>query len=346
MMTSSIPVAGLPQAAARARLDWSVEVGPSPSKPVVSGTEVYVGTQTVDRRSELHCFDAKTGRRLSKAHTWPGVLETELGGTAIMRSPDGQVMGVNARSGERNWGFQPSSFPSAIVSNGETVAVASDRMLTGLVEPQEAPLDLSFQLDLKDTKNLAPGPFGGWLAHTGRYTGEGRLNSLDAQGNLLWSVPVATGGPQHTPASTPSGEVLSANFEGYVSAHRPEDGAEVWRFSTAETYINPPDVGPEGQVIVSTANGSVSRLNEKGKAVWTEDTGDRVGRAFVHSDGTVFVQHPTCLEALDATTGKSLQKLPIHQGDLTQGPDGNLYNVGKKGVLQRIVLEDDPRPIV
>lgn len=332
-------LAALPQAAARARLDWSAEVGPQPSKPVVAGNEVYVGTQTPDRRTELHRFAADTGRKLSTAHTWPGLLETQLGGTAIMRNPDGQVMGVNARTGERNWGFQVAGHAVSVVSDGQTVAVASDRMLTGIVEPQEAPMDLSFQLDLQETKSLAPGPCGGWLVHTGRYTGAARLNHVDSQGNLQWSVPVASGGPQHAPALTPDGNVLSANFEGQVTAHRCEDGAEVWRFPTGQTYINRPDVGPDGQVIVSTVNGHVSQLDESGRATWTSDTGDRVQRAFVHADGTVFVQHPECLEALDPATGESLQKLPIHQGDLTQGPDGNLYNLGKKGILQRIVLE-------
>jgi outer membrane protein assembly factor BamB len=307
---------------------------------VPAGDEVYVGTQSVDRRSEIHRFSAQTGQKLSTAHTWPGVLETQIGpSTAIMRSPDGQVMGINARTGDRQWGFQPANYPAAIESDGKTVVVGSKESVNGIYEPQESPMDLSFSSDLAQTQSLAPGADGGWLVHTGQFTGQGRLNSLDEQGTVKWSVPVATGGPQHAPAMLPNGTALSTNFNGYVSAHDATDGHELWRFQTDQTYVNRPDVGPNGQVVVSTCQGTVSQLDAAGKATWTTDTGDRVQRAFVHEDGTVFVQHPQSLEALDPATGKSLQMLPIQPGDLVQGADGNLFSLGKGGILQRIVLE-------
>lgn len=339
MLCTNMSLGAMQTSAARARLDWSTPVGPNASKPVVAGDEVYVGTQTVDRRSEIHRFSCATGRSLSTAHTWPGVLESRMGKTAIVRSPDGQVMGVNARTGEREWGFQPANYPAAVISDGKTVVVAAHDGLTGITDTETLPMDLSFTADLRDTKSLAPGLDGGWLVHTGRYTGEGKLNSLNSQGDLQWSVPVATGGPQHAPAVLPDGTVLSTNFDGRVAAHDGRDGHELWRFDTKETYVNRPDVGPSGELVVSTCSGKVSQLGPQGRASWTTDTGDRVQRAFVHADGTVFVQHPECLEALDPATGKSLQKLSIPPGELTQGADGSLYALGRGGILQKIVLE-------
>lgn len=339
-MFSNVSLASLPTSAARARLDWSAHVGTNPSEPIIAGDEIYVGTQSVDRRSEIHRFSAETGQKLSSAHTWPGVLEGQLGPTAVMRCPDGQVMGVNARSGEPQWSFQPSSHPAAIESDGETVVVATRDTLTGVYEPaEESPMDIAFRTDLSKAQSLAPGHDGEWLVHTGQSMGQGRLNQLDSQGQVKWSVPVASGGPQHAPAVLPDGSVLSTNFDGYVSAHSGTDGHELWRFDTRQTYVNRPDIGPQGQVIVSTCVGQVSQLSPDGTPAWTVDTGDRVQRTFVHEDGTVFVQHPQSLEALDPATGKSLQTLSLQSGDLVQGPDGNLFSLGRAGILQRIVLE-------
>lgn len=334
-----INLASLPSAAATARLDWSVPVSGTTSRPVPTRDEVYLSTQTVDRRTEIHRYAADSGRKLSSAHTWPGVLESQVGSTAVLRSPDGQILGVNARTGERQWGFQPAEFTQALASDGETLVVAGDKSLTGITEVETSPMDISFVADLKDTKSIAPGQEGGWLVHTGRYTGEGRLNRLNAQGDPVWSVPVATGGPQHAPAVLPDGQVLTTNFDGYVAAHDGATGQERWRFETDETYTNRPDVGPDGQVVVSTCKGRVSQLDGQGQSAWSVDTGDRVQTTFIHQDGTVFVQHPGSLEALDGATGKSLQKLPIQSGDLVQGPDGSLFSLGRQGVLQRIVLE-------
>ncbi|GMU54556.1 MAG: hypothetical protein AMXMBFR33_37020 [Candidatus Xenobia bacterium] len=331
-------IASLPSAAALARLDWKAEVGPQPSKAVVAGDEVYVGTQTPDKRSELHRFSAASGRRLSTAHTWTGTLQGSMGSTAVMKGVDGQLMGVDASSGERKWGFHAGLRPTAEGYNGEQAVVATERGLAALSEGGPAGLEVPFSITLPDARCISPGP-DGWLVLTGRYSGTGQIVSLDSQGQTRWKAPADTGGPRHAPQMGVEGTVYSTGYNGMLSAFDGKTGELKWQYETGETYNNRPDVGPAGQVVVSTQRGHVALLDSEGRETWKLDTGAQVLGCFVHPDGTVFVQHPESLEALDALTGSTLQKLPIQPADLTQAPDGSLYAMSRNGTLQKIVLE-------
>lgn len=331
-------IASLPSAAALARLDWKAEVGPQPSKAVVAGDEVYVGTQTPDKRSELHRFSAANGRRLSTAHTWTGTLQGSMGSTAVMKGADGQLMGVDASSGERKWGFHAGLRPNAEGYDGEQAVVATERGLSVLREDSRTGLDVPVSIQLTDTRCISPGP-DGWLVLTGRYSGTGQIISLDSQGKTRWKAPADTGGPRHAPQAAADGTVYSTGYNGMLSAFDGKTGELKWQYETGETYNNRPDLGPQGQVVVSTQRGHVALLDAEGREAWKLDTGAQVVGCFVHPDGTVFVQHPESLEALDAMTGATLQKLPIQPADVTQAPDGSLYAMSRNGTLQKIVLE-------
>ncbi len=331
-------IASLPSAAATARLDWKAEVGPQPSKAVVAGDEVYVGTQTPDKRSELHRFSAANGRRLSTAHTWTGTLQGRMGSTAVMKGVDGHLMGVDASSGERKWGYHSGLRPTAEAFNGEQAVLATESRLVALSEAARGGLEAPFSIPLQDARSISPGP-DGWLVLTGRYSGTGQIVSLDSQGQTRWMAPADTGGPRHAPRMGVEGTVYSTGYNGMLSAFDGKTGELKWQYETGETYNNQPDVGPAGQVVVSTRRGQVVLLDCEGRATWEVDTGAQVLGCFVHPDGTVFVQHPESLDALDAVTGTTLQKLPIAPADLTQAPDGSLYAMSKNGTLQKIVLE-------
>lgn len=324
-----------PQAAATARVDWSVDTGKTPyGKPTVTEDRVVLGTFD-DQRCQVHRFDLQTGKQIRTTNiSHQGTLEGQMGGRVVLRSVDGMLIGSDCRSGERIWGYAPSGYPGAVAISDDLTVVGGRDSLTA-IRPDGESIALQYNLPVRNATGITLTPEGGVLAQTQ----QGKLYNITPQGTLNWMSEVEAGGQQHKPVLGPDGNVYTVGFGGTLTALDP-DGHERWQHSTGETYVNTPTAGPNGEIVSSTFKGKVTCLEaDSGDVRWTHQAEGRVDKTFVHEDGTIFYHNRGTLTALDGEDGHVLQQLPVPEGDLAQAPDGSLVVSTREGVLQRIVLE-------
>lgn len=324
-----------PQAAARARVDWSVDLGKTLyGKPALTEDEVVLGSFD-DARCQVHRIDQKTGSTLSTVNVHhQGTLEGQLDGSPIVRTVDGSLAGTDPATGERRWIYTPNGYPGALAISEETMIVGGRNSLTW-IKPEDETIDLAHNLPVKNATGLTITPEGGVLAQTQ----EGKLYNISPVGTLTWSTRVEAGGSQHQPVLGPDGMVYSVGFGGTLTALDPS-GVTRWQFKAGQPYVNNPAPGEQGEVVASTFKGQVTSLDvASGKVQWSHDLGKPVDKTFVHQDGTVFVHHRDGLKALDGESGQVVQELSLPEGEVNQAPDGNLVLTTKQGNVKRIVLE-------
>lgn len=346
-MLNSIHLASLPNSAARARLGWSEEIDQNVGRKLVAtGDEVVVGTSLPNQPAQLQRFKNGTGESVTVECQCPGQLEGRVGGTVILRSPEGQLIGVSADTGERKWDYQAGGYPSTAFAN-EKMFVLDRQSLTGVTNKPDGELELSSPTNLSQPRTLTGDGAGGLVVQSGQYTGEGRLSRVDSEGNLLWTNQVDVGGPQHSPAVGPDQVAYATGFGGRYVALDLSSGEKIWELKTRETYVNAPTPGTRpGELVVSTHGGEVSSVDgQTGQVKWTVRAGGGVDQTFIHPDGTVFAhtfdrQDGYSLVALNPEHGDVDQRMPLPEGELVQGGDGNLYMVDRQlGRLQQVVLE-------
>ncbi len=324
-----------PQAAARARVDWSVDLGKTLyGKPALTEDEVVLGSFD-DMRCQVHRIDKNTGETLSTVNvTHQGTLEGQLDGAPIFRAVDGSLAGTDPATGERRWIYTPNGYPGALAISEETMVVGGRNSLTW-IKPEDETIDLAYNLPVRNATGISLTPEGGVLAQTQ----DGKLYNISPVGTLTWSARVEAGGPQHQPVLGPDGVVYTVGFGGTLTALEPSGGTR-WQHKSGQPYVNTPAPGENGEVVASTFKGQVSSIDVKTGAVrWSRDTGKPVTKTFVHEDGTVFVHHGDGLQAREGESGQVVQELALPKGELNQAPDGSLVLTTLQGRVQRIVLE-------
>lgn len=324
-----------PQAAARARVDWSVDLGKTLyGKPCLQEDQVVLGSFD-DQRCQVHRLDIENGSSISTINvSHQGTLEGQMDGKVILRGVDGNLIGADAHTGERLWGYQPSGYPGAVAVDDKQAVVGGRNSLT-VIKPDGETISLQSNLPVRNATGIALTPQGGVLAQTQ----DGRLFNITPQGTLSWSTPVEAGGQQHQPVLGPDGTIYTVGFGGTLTA-LDTGGRPMWQHPTGETYVNNPTPGAHGEVITSTFKGNVTSLDARtGEVNWSHKAGKVVDKTFVHQDGTVFYHNRNTLTALDGETGNVLQELSLPEGEIAQAPDGSLVVSTREGNVQRIVLE-------
>lgn len=187
-----------------------------------------------------------------------------------------------------------------------------------------------------------------------------KVVALDARtGKELWAVDRPGYGKGESPdtyASAfvwegPGGPLVIAHGNDYCTAHKPEDGGEVWRVAGlnpssngAWRFVSSPLVTPGLVVVPSCKNGPTVALNPAGAKgtidennpaeLWRfKSTPDVVSPLLV--DGIVYLLGDGPLTAVDAKTGEPIyrQQLPkqIYRGNMVYA-DGKIYVVGRDGI--------------
>jgi outer membrane protein assembly factor BamB len=139
----------------------------------------------------------------------------------------------------------------------------------------------------------------------------GRLYTLNTDGNLLWSVdvnaPLAS-----APTTGPDGSLFVGSRDGKLYAIDP-NGKRRWTHATGGAIYSSPAVASNGNIYVGSADGNLYALRDDGSDLWqfkTAGTGLIAARAICVSpslapDGTVYVAglYDPNLYALNPTDG-------------------------------------------
>jgi hypothetical protein len=148
----------------------------------------------------------------------------------------------------------------------------------------------------------------------------GALNFAD--GTLKWEVDPAS--ESHSPAAAgPNGELYvplgSGGVGGGVIALDPNDGSEIWTFSTTSQVRTTPLVGLDGSIYFGSDTNELFALNPNGTLKWKFETGGDIHSSPTIADnGTLyFGSRDFKLYALNTTSfGLSASSWPKHQRDV------------------------------
>lgn len=175
----------------------------------------------------------------------------------------------------------------------------------------------------------------------------------------------ATGECLHSYASpVPMDDKVIIHGADFITAHRVEDGAEIWRYGS----YNPPDnynsmfrmvatpVVGDGAVVVPTAkrgpvfllrpdSASGDLTSESGHVAWSLATGTPdVPSPLIH-DGRVYLNGERgTLTVLDLAEGTKLHDQRVHQSTHRGSPvvaDGRLFLVGTDGTVSVVAADGD-----
>jgi outer membrane protein assembly factor BamB len=187
-----------------------------------------------------------------------------------------------------------------------------------------------------------------------------KVVALDASnGKELWQVDRPGYGKGESPDTYSSafmwegegGPLLVTHGNDYCTAHKLEDGKEVWRVAGlnpttngAWRFVSSPLVTPNLIVVPSCKSGPVVGINPVGATgtinpdnkaeIWRfKSTPDVVSPLLV--DGIVYLMDNGPLTALDAKTGMQIYRKDLpkqtHRGNMVAA-DGKIYVVGREGL--------------
>ena len=155
---------------------------------------------------------------------------------------------------------------------------------------------------------------------------------------------VATGAPEHTTrAAWAPGDpsmLLTAVFEGGLTAFATDGGTELWRFDPgASIYAEPTVDAARGRIYFGAADKRLYALDTRGLFLWSFAARDNVGtRPLVAGDSVIFGSEDRTIYSLNADTGRlnwsaraaaPVASSPALAGDLAVfgSDDGGVYAI-------------------
>jgi len=337
-----------------------------------SAGDVVFGSPTLDSSGNIY-FGALNGRVYSidddgnerwSAQTGDWVeSSTALSpdeSTIYVGSWDNSLYAIDSASGVVKWTFATGSliFSSpAVAEDGTVYFGGADGFVYGL-----SPDGISLWETLiggEVDASIAVGPNGNLYAATS----EGVVLSLDRDsGEEIWSfqVPVEPGAEARDIKISSScaldgeGGIYFGCNNHFFYALNTDDGSLKWKYEMGGEIEASPTFGIDGNVLVSSRDGSIYALTRLGGLVWKTDIGpnfytaavvDEIGRIYVSS----FIDNALSYLNLLSPDGAILQRVPFTgiidssvaitpEGRLYLGNnDGNLYAFSNEGRLSNSV---------
>ena len=310
---------------------WKAEVPlAGENSPVVWGERVFL-TGADEKRREVYCFDAGTGRL-----AWQAKVETPESRRAKPPEPLEEA-GFAAPTAATD-----GRYVCAVFANGDLACFQVDGTPVWTKSLGVPDNSYGHAASLLIWKDLLLVPFDQGAAKDSK----SRLIALDlATGRQAWAAERPVGSSWATPilAAGPRGTQIVTAADPYVIAYEPATGRELWRAEVLEGDIAPSPVFAGGLVYVTSVNCNLSAIRTDGSGDVTRThvawkaagempntTGPLAGAGHVWvltTDGLL-----TCFDAADGAqvyqhdfVGLSFKGSPTLVGD-------RVYAVGAKGV--------------
>ena len=274
-----------PRDSGRAR--WTFRTGKGVfSSPVVDGDgTVYVGSAdrsfyAIDRTGHLR-WRLDTGEIIDSA----ALLDDR--GRIYVPSGDGHLYALDRRTGERLWTFAAADAAEtgafinwfegnvAIGADG-TLYAPNDNFCTYAIDREHGTARWCFRARDQVWSLPALDPGDGRLFGGNNFAFLRNLHALDGRtGTALWHAS-AGGSVAASPLLTASGAdgmVVVGAFDGFLRAHDPATGDELWSLGVRDHLYASPAQLSDGTIIQPGADGSIYAVRpDDGHVRWTFDT--------------------------------------------------------------------------
>ena len=167
---------------------------------------------------------------------------------------------------------------------------------------------------------------------------KGRLYAFNPNGEKKWHKEFNV---FSRPAIGTDGTIYAGSTNGNLYALDPDDGTELWKYSTGGPILSCPKIleGATDIIITGSDDKTLYAFNSYGDIVWSYQLTDKIrSSAAIGPDGTIYIGcHDQCLHAFDIDndshvgqfpTGKAITSIPAVSENGTiyfGGQDSNIY---------------------
>lgn len=310
----------IPMEAVGLEKKWSFSTdGKIYSSPALAqdGT-VYIGSDD----GHLYALDPDNGEEIWKFTTQDGVFfpSPTIGNDGIiyLGSHDNNLYAIYP-DGTQKWSFSTGNnvlATPALDNNGIIYVGSNDGKLYAVTpegEEKWSSVDLgglvsSPAIGLDNTIYVGAGEIN--LTSPGQSIG--RFYALEPEnGNIKWQKEFNV---FSKPAIGTDGTIYAGSTNNYLYALDPDNGIEIWKYSTGGPILSCPKIieGERDIIITGSDDNKVYAFNSFGDIIWSHQLTEKIrSSAAIGPDGTIYIGcHDKCLHSFNAEDGAHIGYFP------------------------------------